>query len=101
MFDGQEQSCPEGPGMTPLMASYKEAGAMVGSGRDGLNLCKGAGGGTAALAKTARPSAAFPPGWPEVSRTAQPSALPMEAGFEISVKKKIRSFSTEISLKFH
>ena len=23
------------------------------------------------------------------------------AGFEISVKKKIRSFSTEISLKFH
>ena len=53
MSDGQEQqSCPEGPGMTPLMASHKEAGAIGGSGRDGLNLCEGAGEGTAALAKT-------------------------------------------------
>ena len=59
--------------MTPLMpftngpmASHKEAGAMGGLGRDGLNLCKGAGEGIAALAKTARPSA-FPPGGPEVS----------------------------------
>ena len=39
MSNGQEQqSCPEGPGMTPLMASHKEAGAMGGLGRDGLNL---------------------------------------------------------------
>ena len=75
MSDGQEQSCPEGPGMTPLLASHKEAGggmgrrvasdaAMGGSGRDGLNLCEGAGEGTAALAKTAWPSA-FPLGGPE------------------------------------
>ena len=46
--------------MTPLMASHKEAGAM-GLGRDGLNLCEGAGEGTAAPAKTARPPA-LPPG---------------------------------------
>ena len=83
MSDGQEQQpCPAGPGMTPLMASHKEAGAMGGLGRDGLNLCEGAGEGTAALAKTARP-AAFPPGGPEpevqVSRAAQPSALPTDA----------------------
>ena len=53
MSDGQEQQpCPAGPGMTPLMASHKEAGAMGGLGRDGLNLCKGAGEGTAALAKS-------------------------------------------------
>ena len=67
--------------MTPLMASHKEAGAM-GLGRDGLNLCEGAGAGegAAAPAKTARPSA-LPPGGPEteVSRAAQPSALPTEA----------------------
>ena len=73
MSDAQEQSCPE-PGMTPLLASHKEAGAMGGSGRDGLNLCKGAGEGTAALAKTARPSA-FPPGGP-VARGIKNSTLP-------------------------
>ena len=37
---------------------------MGGLGRDGLNLCEGAGEGIAALAKKARPSA-FPPGGPE------------------------------------
>ena len=74
MSDGQEQSCPEGPGMTPLMASHKEAGAMGRSGRDGFNLCEGAGEGTAALAKTARPSA-FPPGGP-VARGIKNSTLP-------------------------
>ena len=75
MSDEQEQQpCPAGPGMTPLMASHKEAGAMGWLGRDGLNLCEGAGEGTAAPAKTARPSA-LPPGGPEpeVSRAAQPS----------------------------
>ena len=80
MSDGQEQQpCPAGPGMTPLMASHKEAGAMGWLSRDGLNLCEGAGEGTAAPAKTARPSA-LPPGGPEaeVSRAAQPSALPTE-----------------------
>ena len=57
--------------MTPLLASRKEAGgemgkrvaidaATSGSGKDGLNLCEGAGEGTAALAKTARPSARSP-----------------------------------------
>ena len=68
--------------MTPLMASHKEAGAMGWLGRDRLNLCEGAGAGegTAAPAKTARPSA-LPPGGPEpeVSRAAQPSAPPTEA----------------------
>jgi len=55
-------------------------GAMGWLGRDWLNLCEGAGEGTAAPAKTARPSA-LPPGGPEpeVSRAAQPSALPTEA----------------------
>ena len=73
MSDGQEQSCPKGPGMTPLLASHKEAGggmgrrvaidaAVSGSGRDGLNLCEGAGEGTAALARRARPSSALPLG---------------------------------------
>ena len=50
-------------------------------GGDGLNyLCEGAGEGTVAPAKTARPSA-LPPGGPEpeVSRAAQPSVLPTEA----------------------
>jgi len=77
MSDGQEQQpCPEGPGMTPLMASHKEAGAMGWLGRDGLNLCAGAGEGTAALAKTARPSASPPRGpEPEVSRAAQPMVV--------------------------
>ena len=37
--------------MTPLMASHKEAGAMGWLGRDGLNLCEGAGEGTVAPAK--------------------------------------------------
>ena len=62
------------------MASHKEAGAMGWLGRDWLNLCEGAGEGTAAPAKTARPSA-LPPGGPEpeVSRAAQPSAPPTEA----------------------
>ena len=76
MSDGQKQQpCPSGPGMTPLMASHKEAGAMGWLGRDRLNLCEGAGAGegTAAPAKTARPSA-LPPGGPEpevsVSRAA-------------------------------
>ena len=83
MSDGQKQQpCPSGPGMTPLMASHKEAGAMGWLGRDRLNLCEGAGAGegTAAPAKTARPSA-LPPGGPEpeVSRAAQPSAPPTEA----------------------
>ena len=71
--------------MTPLMASHKEAakqGRWVGwvESRDGLNLCGGAGEGTVAPAKTARPSA-LPLGGPEpeVSRAAQPSALPTEA----------------------
>ena len=79
MSDGQEQQPrPAGPGMTPLMASHEEAGAMGGLGRDGLNLCEGAGEGTAAPAKTARPSA-LPPGGPEpevsVSRAAQPMGM--------------------------
>ena len=83
MSDGQKQQpCPSGPGMTPLMASHKEAGAMGWLGRDRLNLCEGAGAGegTAAPAKTARPSA-LPPGGPEpeVSRAAQPSVPPTEA----------------------
>ena len=46
MSDGhgqEQQPCPAGPGMTPLMASHKEAGAMGWLGRDGLNLCEGAG----------------------------------------------------------
>ena len=52
-------------GVTQLTRK-QPAGAMGGSGRDGLNLCEGlgAGEGTAALAKTARPSA-FPPVGPE------------------------------------
>ena len=55
-----------------------DAATSSGSGRDGLNLCKGEGEGTAALAKTARPSAfaAFPAGGPEVSRTALPRRCP-------------------------
>ena len=59
---------------------------MGGLGRDGLNLCEGAGEGTAALAKTARLSA-FPPGGPDAeaevsiikSSTTYSSALPTEA----------------------
>ena len=48
------------------MASHKEAGAMGGLGRDGLNLCEGAGEGTAAaLAKAPKPDGeaiGVPPG---------------------------------------
>ena len=41
--------------MTPLMASHKEAGAMGWLGRDWLNLCEGAGEGTAAPANPPLP----------------------------------------------
>ena len=75
MSDGQaeQQPCPAGPGMTPLMASHKEAGAMGWLGRDGLNLCEGAGEGTAALAELSWGEAeaalsAFPPRAPEGQR---------------------------------